>query len=601
MWASGYLITINTKQKVILLLIIILSSVSSPVLSQSAEKLESEGMEFSRLTRQREVSLQVTSFDEKIATVINDTNLDSLIKCLRIIAGEDSVIFNGTKQLFRNRNQNNNHAVADYLKFRLSHYGLETYLQEFNTNGRNVLGIQRGLLYPNTYYMICAHYDTVTDYAADDNGTGVVALLEAARLLSKYNLQYSVIYALWDEEEIRLLGSQHYAAVAKANNEQIEGVLNMDMIGWDSDNDNLLDIHSSETGSSESLANTLLSVNNTYEIGLSPVVYTPGTTRSDHYSFWINNYGSVGIIEGFYGDDFNPNYHQVGDRIDKLNLGYFHKIAKMTIGSLAEMAGIVEVGTRSISACDKYTWLNDSVYTQSVTGQPVLVQNPTGDSLLYLDLTVNQSDDITEVVQSCGPYTWVDGVTYSESTTTRWTTTNKQGCDSTINLELDLINIDLEIGMGSDSSLSQTDVFVSKTDSLATYQWLDCSLGYSVMDAETDDTLKATETGSYAFEVSKGFCVDTSACISAVVLDLGTIRSPSFKIYPNPASQVITVQPATSESYSFYIMDMTGKQVYESERGITHSINIQPDLVPGMYLLRIETASEIHTNKLFIE
>jgi len=57
--------------------------------------------------------------------------------------------------------------------------------------------VQEGYLYPEKQFIICAHYDAVDVYCADDNATGVAAVIEAARILSQYNFKYTLIYALW--------------------------------------------------------------------------------------------------------------------------------------------------------------------------------------------------------------------------------------------------------------------------------------------------------------------------------------------------------------------------------------------------------------------
>ena len=73
---------------------------------------------------------------------------------------------------------------------------------------------------PNQQIIICAHFDS-KPYSgpapgADDNGSGTSAVLEAARILSKYKTDYTIIYALWDNEEIGLRGSAYYAQQASS-------------------------------------------------------------------------------------------------------------------------------------------------------------------------------------------------------------------------------------------------------------------------------------------------------------------------------------------------------------------------------------------------
>lgn len=66
---------------------------------------------------------------------------------------------------------------------------------------------------------------------ADDNASGAAVVLEAARLLSSIQTPYTIIFALWDEEEIGLIGSANYARHAVQSGEQILGIVNMDMLG----------------------------------------------------------------------------------------------------------------------------------------------------------------------------------------------------------------------------------------------------------------------------------------------------------------------------------------------------------------------------------
>ncbi len=277
-------------------------------------------------------------YDPMVDTLINKIKLDSLVNFVRILSGEDSVVVNGTKVLIENRIYNSNDMAADYIKQTLEGYNLATYDQVYDTDGRNVYAIQEGTGYPDQYYMICAHYDAVTAYCADDNASGTAGVLEAARIFSNYNFQYSIIYALWDEEEIGGFGSGYYAQQAAGNGDDILSVINMDMIAWDSDDDYLCELHAQDYANSLELANYMLSMNNIYELGLAPVIQYPGTVNSDHAQFWYNGYSAVLLIEGYYSGDFNPYWHSVEDRISVFNLPYFNKMAKLGIGSLASLS-----------------------------------------------------------------------------------------------------------------------------------------------------------------------------------------------------------------------------------------------------------------------
>lgn len=104
----------------------------------------------------------------------------------------------------------------------------------------NVVAIQRGRTDPNRHVLMQAHYDSrVTDVldavsdapGANDDGSGTVALLEAARVLSRYPSDATIVYAALAGEEQGLHGGEILARHAKAQGWEVAGVLNNDIIG----------------------------------------------------------------------------------------------------------------------------------------------------------------------------------------------------------------------------------------------------------------------------------------------------------------------------------------------------------------------------------
>ena len=104
----------------------------------------------------------------------------------------------------------------------------------------NVVAIQRGYKYPNRYVIMSGDIDSrvsdPNDYESDspganDNASGMAATIEAARVLSRYQFENSIVYLGLSGEEQGLYGGQGFAEFAKKNNWDIIGVLNNDMIG----------------------------------------------------------------------------------------------------------------------------------------------------------------------------------------------------------------------------------------------------------------------------------------------------------------------------------------------------------------------------------
>jgi hypothetical protein len=120
--------------------------------------------------------------------------------------------------------------------------GLEARFQPFTfgqgTSTRNVVAEIRGETDPEEIVIICAHYDSISSEptvrapGADDNASGVAAVMEAARILAKYPLDFTVRFIAFSAEEWGLYGSHYYSAGVRASSERIIGVVNLDMIAY---------------------------------------------------------------------------------------------------------------------------------------------------------------------------------------------------------------------------------------------------------------------------------------------------------------------------------------------------------------------------------
>ncbi|SFF91774.1 Peptidase family M28 [Salegentibacter agarivorans] len=104
----------------------------------------------------------------------------------------------------------------------------------------NVVAVQRGTKYPNRYIIMSGDIDSrasnTMDFETDapganDNASGMAGAMEAARVLSQYEFESSVVYVGLSGEEQGLFGGKGLAEYAKENNWEIIGVLNNDMIG----------------------------------------------------------------------------------------------------------------------------------------------------------------------------------------------------------------------------------------------------------------------------------------------------------------------------------------------------------------------------------
>ena len=104
----------------------------------------------------------------------------------------------------------------------------------------NVVAIQKGTKYPNRYIIMSGDIDSrasktmnfkIDAPGANDNASGMAGTMEAARVLSKYKFENSIVYVGLSGEEQGLFGGKGLAEYAKKNNWDIIGILNNDMIG----------------------------------------------------------------------------------------------------------------------------------------------------------------------------------------------------------------------------------------------------------------------------------------------------------------------------------------------------------------------------------
>ncbi len=269
---------------------------------------------------------------------VNTVDLPLLKKTIDELSGEVPTKVNGATVTIKNRvSKNGNDVAADYIKEKLTSFNLTPVDQKYAAQGRNVYAIQKGKTKPDNVYIICGHYDAVADYCADDNLSGTVTVLEAARILSKYCFENTIIYALWDQEEEGLYGAKAYVSDAKAKKQNILGVLNIDMSAYDGDKDKNFDIDLNSNANSIAIKDLLLKLVTTHNLNLIPNVITPGTPDSDHAAFWPT-YGALLLGECWSKKDITPFYHKSTDRASSLNWSYYHEMVKLAVAYISTVA-----------------------------------------------------------------------------------------------------------------------------------------------------------------------------------------------------------------------------------------------------------------------
>ncbi len=275
-------------------------------------------------------------FSPKIDSIINLCTNPTLSKLNRELSGDTATIIGGLPYTIVSRHNNHpdNLKASQFILERFQSYGLTARYMTYRSTGINVLATKTGTKYPNRQYIICAHYDDMPSGAlapgADDNASGTCAVMEAARLLAPFSFDYTIIFIAFDEEEQGLIGSHAYADTAFNRGDSIMGVLNLDMIAWDGNNDYAFSIYSN--GISTAFSNYTKNVFNIYQPVIVPSVIVSNMSGSDHYYFWQRGYKAFCGIENT--SDFNPYYHTINDNFSHVVMAYFLGATRASIAAL---------------------------------------------------------------------------------------------------------------------------------------------------------------------------------------------------------------------------------------------------------------------------
>jgi hypothetical protein len=216
----------------------------------------------------------------------------------------------------------------------------------------NVEATQWGTVYPDSFYILCGHFDSISENSmvsapgADDNGTGTATVLTAAEILTQHDFEYSIRYICFAGEEQGLRGSQDYTAWAASIGLGIVGVLNFDMMGyWETGVEKDLEIETNHA--SQWLAAAILNAADLYTSAPYELHVYDGAWWGDHASFWDQGYAAVNHEEAWdWGDpDFNPYYHTTNDLLIHVDPDFTVGNIQIGVAALATLAGLVPEGT----------------------------------------------------------------------------------------------------------------------------------------------------------------------------------------------------------------------------------------------------------------
>lgn len=202
---------------------------------------------------------------------------------------------------------------------------------------KNLTVTKIGTLYPNTFVIVCGHYDSIQGTGTNDNGSGVVSILEMARLLKNVPTEYSIKFINFSGEEDGLKGSQAFvnnvvnSTTPKMN---IRLVFNIDEVGGV--NGLVNDTITCERDTSSPTSNNAASNAFTNQMIVCVGLYSPLNTflsyayASDYMTFQSNGE----IITGMFEKNETTHKHTTTDLLTNMDVVYNFNVAKAALGSV---------------------------------------------------------------------------------------------------------------------------------------------------------------------------------------------------------------------------------------------------------------------------
>ena len=237
-----------------------------------------------------------------------------------------------------------------YITKRFGEIGLQPYQDNFkhpfsiksgnpqkSLQGVNVLGYINGD--SDKIFVISAHYDhegikNGNIYnGADDNASGVSALMAIAKYFVQNPLRHTLLFAAFDAEELGLLGSKSFVVDEMIPIENIKININMDMISRNGNHE----IYVAGTYHYPQFISIVNSVdlNSPVDILLghdNPALKDDWTFSSDHGPFH-----SKKIPFLYFGVEDHEDYHKPTDDVENIDTEFYHQVVEMIMKIIIEL------------------------------------------------------------------------------------------------------------------------------------------------------------------------------------------------------------------------------------------------------------------------
>ena len=294
------------------------------------------------------------TYDAQVKALMDQVTQAELRPVVDDLSGVTSPLIGGSPYTITTRAYKSGTAIdkaEQYVYERLASYGLDSVAYAAYTGGgggRNVVGQidGRSPTRAGQIIIVAAHLD---DYpwsgsapGADDNASGVSAMLFLARAFAGRGFECTVRFVATGDEEHFGAGADEYAAGCLGRGENVVGVVVPDMLAYDNGTNTIElyvrpALHDPGAGDM-TMARTYSDVIAAYGLGVLPVIIEADVSFTDADTFWDRGVHALDISEGW--DPTNPFYHTANDKVATFSWSYYVTVAKGLTGTVAHLAGI---------------------------------------------------------------------------------------------------------------------------------------------------------------------------------------------------------------------------------------------------------------------
>lgn len=310
--------------------------------------------------------------------------------------------------------------AASFIRQQFTSMGLQTRYHEWSDFGnryhpkyftsQNVEATLHGQT--DDIILFGAHYDTVENVpGANDDGSGVAAVLASAYVLSQYTFNHTLKFVAFSGEEIGLKGSWAYAKEAYQNNDNIIYDFNADMIGHATTKEGGTSFRLSLTEDATNMEDLFSMINSITDLNFdfgTWMINRDGRGGSDYFPFAAYGYEAVAFWEG----EHDPNMHTLQDDLSNINFSYLVNTTKLITGALAYLADqqthtpqIQIISPKKQSVYRDNTFIESTEILKTIVVNDIIIK---AETITKSDLTHVEFyyDDLLATTDTNPPFSW---------------------------------------------------------------------------------------------------------------------------------------------------------------------------------------------------